>query len=563
MKNLFKALLSWFKKKERLLYLEYGVLTSTIMLPLLKPGYLLLLDFVITPKIPKPLEIQSDYPLAIMMHYLGLVIPSQGLEKILFFLVFFLSGLGMHKLIPTKNKWPKYFGAILYIFNPFVYSRFLFGHIHLLLAYAITPFFIISLFTFFKNTTLKNALRLTAFFLLIIISSIHAIFFAAILFAITGIVYLFIKWNDKDRLIKTACSSIGVCTLVALFSLYWLIPYAKGETTSSKTAQGFDSRHVVGFQTTADEQLGVLVNTASMYGFWGDKEGRYLVQKDIVPGWVFLFVIIFSLSVWGTINNLKKEKLAVWVFVISGLLAFILAVGVAHPAFGKIYWTMYKYVPLFKGFREPQKFVALLVLSYAYLGALGVNAVLEKTNTLKGVARKIGSFAPAILLLIPLLYSPAMLWGFGGQVKPVDYPKDWYATNEELNADTEDFEVLFLPWHQYMGFLFAGRVIANPAQRFFDKPIIQGDNAEFGTIYTQNDNPTSDFIEKNILKNKSENNAIGQNLNAINVKYIILAKEVDWKNYAFLDNQEDLRLIKDTGSLKIYKNLIYKNENKD
>ena len=108
-----------------------------------------------------------------------------------------------------------------------------------------------------------------------------------------------------------------------------------------------------------------------------------------------------------------------------------------------------------------------------------------------------------------------------------------------------------------MGFLFAGRVIANPAQNFFAKPTIQGDNMEFGRIYSQSNNPDSKYIEDNILKNKSELKNMGEMLLPLNIKYIILAKEADWKDYDFLDKQTDLKLLSDTESLKVYQNLEF------
>lgn len=563
MQTKIKKIINWFKQNDRILYIEYSLLSLAVIAPLLKPGYILLLDLIFTPNYPKPTELTNNYVLFLSFHYLSQLITTHGLEKVLFFLILFLSGMGMHKLVDTKSKWPKYFTGILYMFNPFVYSRFLFGHLLLLLAYALTPFFLRSLLSFLKKPALKKSIRVAIWAVLIGYISLHSVFFLFLISFVFGAAYLLSNRKNKKYLFDfLKYTSLAGLIFFALNS-FWITPYTAGKSKASQVAAGFDTRHVEGFQTAVGEKLSAISNTAAMYGFWGDRENRYIVQKDINPLWFPLFLIILGLAVWGFAERLKKDKANSFAFAVTGFLALVFAVGVAHPLTAKVYWFLYENIPLFKGYREPQKFVALLVLSYAYLGAFGVNAILEKTETLKGTLRRISSFTPAVLLLIPLLYSPVMLWGFGGQVKPVDYPKDWYATNEELNADTEEFEVLFLPWHQYMGFLFAGRVIANPAQRFFDKPIIQGDNAEFGTIYTQNDNPTSDFIEKNILKNKSGVSAIGQKLNEINVKYIILAKEVDWKNYDFLDNQKDLQLIKDTVSLKIYKNLIYKDESKN
>jgi len=79
-------------------------------------------------------------------------------------------------------------------------------------------------------------------------------------------------------------------------------------------------------------------------------------------------------------------------------------------------------------------------------------------------------------------YSDAI--GFWGQLKPTDYPEDWYEINDILNNDPQDFNVLFLPWHQYMDFKWIPNTqkrVANPASNFFDKPAIQGENTEIST----------------------------------------------------------------------------------
>src|SRR3990167_259991 len=186
-----KGVYLWFKQNERTIYLEYAFIALVILLPLLKPGYILTLDMVFTPKIPMPTEVGNNYLLISLLHFLNYIIPSQIIEKILLFLIIFLSGVGMHRLIPTSNKWPKYFAALLYIFNPFVYSRFMAGHWVLLLAYAITPFAVKSILDFFKAPDFKKSLRVLIWLILISIFSLHAIIMIFIFFAFAFVFFLF------------------------------------------------------------------------------------------------------------------------------------------------------------------------------------------------------------------------------------------------------------------------------------------------------------------------------------------------------------------------------------
>ena len=593
MKKLFNKVYLWFKQNERTIYLEYAFIALIILLPLLKLGYILTLDMIFTPKISMPTEVGNIYFFISLLHFLNYLIPSQIIEKIILFLIIFLSGVGMHRLIPTKNKWPKYFAAFLYIFNPFVYSRFMAGHFLLLLAYALAPFAVKAIFDFFESLDFKKSLIAVVWLTLISIVSMHSLVMICIFFVFAFVFFLihdlrtmslrevslflslrgaerrsnpkrllrpFGARNDNLRQpLKTIKFTLFIGLAFLILSSYWLVPFFTKGTPTSESISSFDSRNILGFQTVADKNFGVLFNTAALYGFWGENEGRYVIQKNIIPFWYILFIIIFVLVIWGIIVGYKdkNQRTRILIFAATSLLAYILAVGVAYGPMSQFILGLYQKIPLLKGFREPQKFVALLALSYAYLGALGVDDLLKRARKDKRFPRPLTLLLPSIFLIIPLLYSPVMLWGFGGQLQAVDYPRDWYQLNETLKGDKEDFRVLFLPWHQYMGFLFAGKVIANPAQNFFDKPIVQGDNMEFGQIYSQSNNPDSKYIEGSILKKRTDLSNMGEILLPLNIKYIILAKEVDWQDYDFLDKQTDLKLLSDTESLKVYQNLEF------
>ncbi len=154
-------------------------------------------------------------------------------------------------------------------------------------------------------------------------------------------------------------------------------------------------------------------------------------------------------------------------------------------------------------------------------------------------------------MIIPLIYSFTFFNRFAGQIEPTDYPKDWYEINNFLNKDKQDFKILFLPWHQYMSFdwvLNKDKSIANPSRYFFDKEVISGTNVEIGNIRRQDYSPDQVYIDF-LLKNKYSITNFGKQVSILNVKYILLTKEVDYKKYFFLFNQTDLELIKETKHL--------------
>jgi hypothetical protein len=161
-----------------------------------------------------------------------------------------------------------------------------------------------------------------------------------------------------------------------------------------------------------------------------------------------------------------------------------------------------------------------------------------------------------IFLVAPLIYSFTFFNGFAGQIKPTDYPSDWYDVNKFLDGDKQDFKVLFFPWHGYMDFGWVNNTdkrIANPAKYFFNKEVISGTTVEVGGIYRQ-DNDSEQLYVDNLLKNRSKITNFGKLVSVLNAKYIILTKEVDYKEYFFLFNQTDLELVKDTENLYVFRN---------
>ncbi len=71
---------------------------------------------------------------------------------------------------------------------------------------------------------------------------------------------------------------------------------------------------------------------------------------------------------------------------------------------------------------------------------------------------------------------------------------------------------------------------------------------EVGRIYSSSGRPLSKYLEPKLK------NLTGNDLRLLNVKYIVLAKESDYKNYLYLLDQTDLELIKETENLILLKN---------
>ena len=116
--------------------------------------------------------------------------------------------------------------------------------------------------------------------------------------------------------------------------------------------------------------------------------------------------------------------------------------------------------------------------------------------------------------------------------------------------------MLFLPWHLYMDYSWLpnwDKRLINPAPQFFDKPVISGDNIEMSGIYSQSANPISKYLEF-LLKNGNKINNFGELLAPLNVKYVMLVNEVDYKAYDFLYQQEDLTVELEKPGITLFRN---------
>ncbi len=566
---MFLKIKKWFSEENNRSYFAYVVLAFSILGPLFAPGYVLTTDMVFTPKIPMPSDVGGFYLIGTFLHFLNYIVPSQIIEKILLFLAIFVGGVGMHRFAPVKSEWVRYFAGIFYILNPFVYSRFLYGHLYLLLAYALMPWFAKAVFEFFENTNFKNAFKVGLFLAFIGFVNIHSIYFVFLFFAACLLSHILKNRNSKKEIFRSFRFSFLVGLIFLVFSGWWLAPTFLGESqTSQFIVSGIDNRHSEEFKTDADSDYGVIFNTAAMYGFWGDREWRYINQKNFVPYWPLVYFLILSIVAWGAISNsrfLKKKEgregreLHILPMMVVGVVSLVLAVGMAYDGFKPLIEFLNNNLLFYKGYREPQKWVGFLILVYAYLASLGADDLIMRFRKLGGnMKSELSSkffihIFPVLFLFIPIIYSPGLFWGFRGQLGAVDYPKSWYEVNDILNSDKDNFRVLFLPWRQYIDLSFAGKIIANPAPDFFDKPVIAGDNMEMHDIYTQSVRLESKYIEEEILANRGNMKNLGEKLTPLNIKYVILVQETNFLDYDFITEQDDLDLVYYKDRIQLYR----------
>lgn len=542
-----------------------------------------MLDYAPAPQALFPAHLlRNDFLWNFLMWFFNLFLPGGFLQKIILAVIVFTAGFGMFiflkRTVRVQHIAGAYFGGILYIFNPFVYSRLMVGQWIIIAAYALLPFLFTSVVrlinaSYEARRGWKEALIVAAIYSGMFAVNLHVGIMTILPLVGVGIAALIVAFKKHGyRTVLRLASLFGLSAgLFLLLNAYWVIPTFFGSENI-----GFFAQHVVSnvdilsFFTRADAHHGVVWNTAGMYGFWADEDNRYVAQKLLVPYWFYLLFVLLALVACGLMVAVVRPKRllgsnedkihALWPraysigLALASFVAFAFALGVAYkPLSGVMLW-IYDHVPYFRGFREPHKFVALVVFAYAIFGSIGVATLVTLLE--KGTARftRYARFiVPALLLLVPLSYSPGLLWGLNRQLPVGTYPESWYKADAFLMSDQDTFNVLVVPWHQYIELSFAKNIVINPADGFFHKPVLAGDNVEFGPIYTQSTRPESQVIE-GLLRQGKNMKTMGSVLDGIQVKYVIWLLESDFFTYSYIEKQKDLSLVFEDAGIKVFEN---------
>jgi hypothetical protein len=551
MKDKLTNMWKWCRHEKRSMWFEYALLSFIIILPFLLPGYILTLDLVFTPHFSWPTELTNTYPLEALLWLLHFILPGDVIEKIILFLILLLSGVGMHRLLqsikvkegiaPEIWKIAIYFGGIFYMINPFTYSRFMAGQWMVLLGYALLPFFIQAFIRLLALPSGKQAIVTALLAFSIVSVSLHHVGMLLIVGLVIVIMASMLRyWRNSEHVRKFFLWALASVGIVAVLSSFWLIPTFLGQNSTAQAVTHFNESHFKAFETNGGGVIGATAQVVRLQGFWVEARGLYSLPQSLVPFWGLIFLILWVLVIIGAIKAWRRNRMLVGIAVSLVVLGIILA---ATP----LLELLAKVLPLVGGYREPQKFVNLIAIGYAILGSFGAAYMIQWGA--KKFSELGGQVVTVVCLFLPLAITPTMLWGFSGQLTPRAYPVGWYEMNQELKNQGSDKKTLFLPWHQYAKFNFSGRIIANPAEKFFETPIIVSNDPEFKNVQ-----PTvPDDNKSKIAATLDDPKKLAGVLREQNIEYILLAKENDAENYNYLNSDSSFKLIKENNDLKLYK----------
>lgn len=447
--------------------------------------------------------------------------------------------------------------SIFYFLNPYsmiqIWGRGIYAQFF---AFALIPSFLLFYICGLKR---RNPIYLILAILISIIFSPAFVFPTQILvlwipILIYFVFHVWVHRNNKSEVLFAFGSSLflGICWLLA--HSWWLWPYVK--TLGASVSKLGDIEYNIGSLRgiSLESSFGVVIRLIHKFlltGLYGETYSSY-VFKTI--SWLMPIVLLFSLNVF--------RKLKHFGFYVSLLLTSLFIVMGTNSPLGFVFEWLFRNVSPFQGFRNPyEKAGMLLMLAYVPFFAIGVNK-LPKLLTWC-----------VIILTCGLYVWPMWTGQFAGGVKISPWfrvPSYYKEADNWISAQNKNLRIIQLPlnpgdgviytWeHPFRGLESGEFLFSNPSigRNFgLNKNYYNILLERFGSLQKDVFGPDPD-----LTGSKFRSQYLYQELGKLNIKYIILHRDVDEKlsgmksaqeTFEFLAVQKNIKKVKSFGLLDIY-----------
>lgn len=526
---------------EKYYWVFFAGVAIVLIYPSFAPGYIFALDWAISPFITWSDIVWTDPAGWIICDVFSVVLTSAVFQRVLLFMIIFLMGVaGFRATKNTHNIFAQYFAGLFLIFNPFFYARMIEQTMLIGAGVVALVWFWVFLMESLEESHMKKMIGAAVCAALAISFFAHSIFFVGLIFFVLAIKrYVFTKEWKKFFLMTVIFWMIVLC-----MNSNWIIASAtEGNTWASKVVN-FTQDDLDAFRTQKIGGHSVYTTVLSLQGYWGEYQDRFVSVQDNFL-WSSAFILIFILALYGVVRTWRNSVFAK-TFVILFFVAYVLAIGVASPVIKPYVLLLYEHVPYYIGLREPQKWVAIMMFVYAYMGAWGIKFILDQ----KGV-REYRAEIGLLCMILPIVFSFSMIRGVHEYVVPQNFPAGWHDVRHFLQTERTEGKVLFLPWHSYLYFDFAQKNITNPAKRYFGMRVISGNNVEFGKVYSNFSDAQTQMIQKYVSDGKNTKE-FARDLCNIDVQTIVMAKAEDWQSYSWIDHAPGMQKVMENAELIVY-----------
>lgn len=537
-------------------------LTALIAGPWLSAGYLFGTDWPGPRHFDFPAGLSGSAPLSAALAVAARLLSAEVTGKVFVVGIIFTAAWAAYEAAPVKSFVPRAAAATIYAVNPFAFGRLHYGQLYLLAGYAVLPWLALRLRLMCAEPTGRSAALGGISLALLGVFTAH-LFLAGSLLAVAGLyAYAVIGRGPAGYRGRLARSGLVLGATTLLLSAYWIVPLALGRGAEASVIGATGAGELSDYAAIPDPTLGLVPNLLGLYGFWAENTRRFTSMKSFVPGWPLVLLAILVVAAIGAGWRARDPKLRPWVAGLVGtaLIALYLEMGISNPISSDLVRWLDSVLPAYRGMRDAGKWAAILALVYSQLFALGAAAIIGWVRGRRFPhARRLwlAEAAIGVLVAVPLYYGNGLLFGMHGEVRPSEYPAGWYAADRVLAADRNPGRTLFLPWHEYMRFSFVrneNSVIYCPAPTFFSvKVLCSADPGLPGG--TPSLGPDQAAVTG--LVNLGAAGDWARVLAAYGVKYVLLAREVDWQAYAFLNSEQGLQLVADYGSIALYRDTLW------
>jgi hypothetical protein len=481
-------------------------------------------------------------PLTLLFAFAAKFIGAALVEKIFLLKLLFLTQYGMYFFI-SKRAGTLYaaLAGFLYLFNPFMYERFMIGQWFVILGYTYLPFLLMLFERYLAKRTWGSLALFAIGYAIYPILSLHVAYIVIGILLVYLIVRQISEWiitKDVRSLVKISMLSLAhAAAFVATFLIinsFWLITFF----APAGTYQTIDQVDFAAYQTSTDATFGAYANVAFLYGFWHQ---GLLLPKDMFEFWWIPGLVFLLLAMVGLYREVRSRSMIALTSLIICVPTLILAVGFASPFSERLARFAIEHVPGFRGLRDTAKLIgvlAFIVALYAPLGALYLVRVVS------GVKKYIYHLSAVLLFVLGFAGAFTFANAAIGQVTVHPYPDSWREVDERLSSDTTRNKVIVFPWRSYMIFPWAGsQMVSNPAQVYFSSPVLVATSTGNVLLSVKDESEMDDFIGI-LLDVPLERGVVLQSLKDEGITHIILFRASDWVRYQnALDSLTDVEVV--------------------
>lgn len=453
------------------------------------PGSMTLLDYVLT---PHPIINWFDPLIYSTLNIISIFIGVEFVSKIFFVTILLLGAylwVLIARYIANKFWYQRYygilevFGGIFMIMNPFIYERMI---VQPTIALAI---FLIGYSIYFLFL-LDRILFAAIFAGLACMIMPHASYMILLIFG-SYLIFSVRSWRELGYMLLS-------WVIVICINLNWILAPYFGYMNSVTTISRFSPANLEAFSTQAIAPLEVWSTNILLYWFWWERFGEHYVNVIFLSSlWYIAGFIFFTLVVfWWYRLCLFSKKLAYPLLGI-GFLSLVFGIGIASPMTSGMTHSMIDHIPLWQWYREPQKWIGILMIVEGIGFIIWLWYILQKWG--KDIVTRISIIVSMVLIL--LIWTPGPLMWYHGQLRNTIYPQSFELFRDETMPGFSG-QILALPWHSYIGCSWIGRpTVSSPIVWLLAPlPVVSADNIEVGDIlYSNSDSTRSRDVEAFLL----------------------------------------------------------------